>query len=196
MGALNFPKPTSTITSHRLPDRRKEHLDIGTPELGSVVWLSRGRLRHSADRLYRLEGRFDIRVLGGLHAGAYLMISRTPVEYQAELCFVLFSISSCHIRRPGSCWELHRPPAELQYNHTYAYSPGTPLANRQYRAEFSHEVTTRKILAFYVRHPGIGFEILSSDFHLYAPDIPVGNFGTMRRADNQGPVFRANGLRI
>jgi hypothetical protein len=133
-----------------------------------------------------------------LLAGAYFMISRTPVEYQAEPLFSLvFDKLLPRSQRPEQVLlELHRPPAELQYNHTHAYSPGTPLADRQYRAEFSHDVTTRKILAFYLHHPGIGFEILSSDFHSYAPDIPVGNFGTMRRVDNPEPVFRANGLRI
>jgi hypothetical protein len=133
-----------------------------------------------------------------LLAGAYFMISRTPVEYQAEPLFSLVFDKLLPLsQRPEQVLlELHRPPAELQYNHTDAYSPGTPLADPQYRAEFSHEVTTRNILAFYVHHPGIGFEILSSDFRSYAPDIPVGNFGTMRRADNPEPVFRANGLRI
>jgi hypothetical protein len=230
----NF-EATSTITSPPITGSTKRtsgHRSSLARKCGS-----RGRLRHSADRLYRQDVSISVSWAAYTHYSRRLpfhcscCLSETGPG-KAALQPVRAHRMACHARgltrrrllddfenarrvsgrtlfrlvfdkllplsqRPEQVLrELHRPSAELQYNHTYAYSPGTHLANRQYRAEFSHEVTTRKILAFYVRHPGIGFEILSSDFHLYAPDIPVGNFGTMRRADNPEPVFRANGLRI
>jgi hypothetical protein len=92
--------------------------------------------------------------------------------------------------------ELGRPESDLAFQGWQAYSPGSPLSDPAYRSQFCRDVSTAKLVAFYLRHPGMAYQILKSDFTAYAPDIPVGNFGTMRRADYPEPVFRAKGLRL
>jgi hypothetical protein len=92
--------------------------------------------------------------------------------------------------------ELDRPATDLAYNHTHAYSSVLPLGDPTYRANFLFDVTFAKILAFYSRHPQIAFQVLRSDFLSFAADLPISSFGTMRRADNPQPLFRANNLQV
>jgi hypothetical protein len=129
---------------------------------------------------------------------AWSMVLRVPAGAIVESEFSLvFSKLLPLSKEPASVLsELGRPSSDLAYNHMHAYSPGSPLGDPVYRAAFGRDITTAGLLLFYLRHPATAFQISRSDFQLYAPDLPLGNFGTMRRADYPEPVYRAKGLRI
>jgi hypothetical protein len=131
-------------------------------------------------------------------ATGYFMASQTPADYRVESAFsVVFTKLLPLSPDPGAALrELGRPATDLAYNHLHAFSPGTPLTDPTYRAGFLKDVTRGKILIFYLRHPGIMFDVLRADFLAFAPDIPVGNFGTMRRVDSPVSEPRAKALRV
>jgi hypothetical protein len=126
------------------------------------------------------------------------MFSRTESGYRLEPLFSVVFLKLLPLSdNPGlALRELDRPATDLAYNHTHAYSSALPLADLSYRANFIRDVTVAKILGFYVRHPRIAAQVLRSDFLSFAADLPISSFGTMRRADNPVPLFRANNLQV
>jgi hypothetical protein len=63
-------------------------------------------------------------------------------------------------------------------------------------ANFMRDVTVARIFGFYARHPRIAIQVLRSDFLSFAADLPISNFGAMRRADDPVPLFRANNVQL
>jgi hypothetical protein len=103
------------------------------------------------------------------------MLTSYPAGFLAEPRFdVTFLKLTMLSNNPASVLaELGRPSSDLAYRGMHAYALGTPLKNAQYREQFSRDVTTEKLLAFYVRHPAITVEILWADLRKSGADIPV-----------------------
>jgi hypothetical protein len=150
------------------------------------------RTRHLTERITWLIAPVAILAV------SWFMVARTYAGYRVEPFFSAVFLKLIPLSQSPelALRELDRPATDLAYNHTHAYSPGRPLTDPIYRASFLRDVTGAKILAFYFRHPPIAFQVLRSDFLSFAADLPIASFGTMRRADNPVPLFRANGPQV
>jgi hypothetical protein len=142
---------------------------------------------------YRTRKRLWLLTPVALLAVAIVMVQNTYTAYRVA---PLFSAVFTKLlpRDPQALEELKLPAAYGIYNHTHAYSPGSPVEDPVFRATFQNQLPTSRILAYYLRHPAIAADILRGDLVGYAPDIPMSTCGTMRRADNPTPAFRPPGL--
>ena len=68
---------------------------------------------------------------------------------------VVFAELLAHSAAPAAdAAELHLDPDWLKYAGSNAYAPDSPLLDPSFRVRFLHQVGYRKILRFYLRHPG------------------------------------------
>ena len=170
---------------------KPQHAPCAIPLSLFAVWMAHRGLK-------RLTRFVLLATPAFLVPAAALMLFQMPPAARAESEFSLLftKLLPLSASPESTLEELGRPPSDLAYNHMHAFSTGTPLANPAYRAIFGRDITTGKLLFFHLRHPAIAFQILTSDFLAFSPDLPMGNFGTMRRADYSEPVFKAKGLKI
>jgi hypothetical protein len=133
-----------------------------------------------------------------LLATTSFMVQRTYQGYRVEPLFsaIFFKLLPLSQGPDLTLHELNRPATDAAYNHSHAYSQGSPLTNATYRTNFQQDVTTGRVLAYYAHHPNIAFTVLRADLVAYAPDLPMASFGTMRRTDDPKPVFRPQGPQI
>lgn len=133
-----------------------------------------------------------------LIAASCFMMAKTPADYRVESAFsVVFTKLLPRSEDPeATLRELGLPASDIAFKNTHAFSAGSPLAEPVYRARFLRDIGSYKLLTYYLGHPKTTLAVLRSDFLAFAPDIPVGNFGTMRRADSPTPVYRAEGLKL
>ncbi|HEX4232037.1 MAG TPA: hypothetical protein VHZ07_25440 [Bryobacteraceae bacterium] len=138
------------------------------------------------------------------------MLTSYPAGYLTEPRFdvTFLKLTMLSSNPTGVLAELGRPSSDLAYRGMHAYALGSPLKSAQYRWQFSRDVTTEKLLAFYVRHPAVTFDILWDDLRKSGADIPVSEvpvglsektyviIGVYRKSDDPVGHRRPRGLSL
>lgn len=158
---------------------KAQHALIGLPFAGLAMFFA----------WQQRKLRWGLAALAILAATIWMPL-RTPVEYRAISLYNLI-FSRLAADNPAILPEVGLGPGDVHLIGTGAFSPGTPLMDPDWSRSFLERTSFSRIIALYLRHPGIAIHRLDYELRDSAHSIRPDYMANYRQADGFPPHSRA-----
>ena len=151
--------------------------------LGFAFWS-----RRAAERVVWIAGTLVMVLAGWMVAGRDTLQQRTTPVYT-----MVFWRLAPQARDPlQALQELGLGKDELQFLHTYAYFPHSPLANEEWARQFQLRCNYSTLFRYYLRHLSVPIQFLYNDLSAEAANILPIPFGNLSPEDGFPPFSRSS----
>jgi hypothetical protein len=127
-------------------------------------------------------------------AAAVLSIALVPPYYTAEPLYnlVFFSLLPNAEDQAETLTELGLPESYLRFSGTHAYSPDAGMADREWRAEFTRQISYGNLLTYYFYNPSVPLLLVRRELTLSVPQIRVDFLANYQREEGFPPYSQAH----
>lgn len=159
---------------------------------GLAAWFA---CRGFRERQLRAAISWTASAVAILAAGVVTLVL-APEDYKAEPFYsVIFYnlVPAAHdkVAKAAALGELGLPASDLPLAGTHAYSPGSPVTQPAWRADFIQRIGYASLVAYYLRHPAVAWPILRRGLTYFAAAMRPGDLANYQREDGFPPGMLA-----
>lgn len=152
---------------------------------GLAAWFAVRAFRRDSRRI----GCLWIAAATSIFVAGSATIERTPVAYKAEPMYsmIFYRLLPDLPNKPEVLRALGLAQEYMVYSGTHAYTPGAPVAEKRWRADFTSRLSYWRLAKYFLRNPSVTLDLIVRAFKNDVPWIRPPDFGNYERREGFPP---------
>ncbi|MGA7239538.1 MAG: hypothetical protein WBY44_27905, partial [Bryobacteraceae bacterium] len=150
-----------------------------------AAWFAVRAFRGGSRRI----GRLWISAATSIALAGLVTVERTPDDYKAEPMYsmIFYRLLPNLPNKLAALRELGLPPEYAIFSGTHAYTPGAPIAQNWWRADFTARLSYRRAAMYFLENPLVTLHVIERAFKNDVPWIRPPGFGNYERRERLPP---------